>query len=49
MKATQKIVIMSGYGEEETMQRCAELGVVGFISKPFELHAVVTKLHSLLN
>lgn len=49
MKATQKIVIMSGYGEEETMQRCAELGVVGFISKPFELHAVVAKLHSLLN
>jgi PAS domain S-box-containing protein len=47
-KATQKIVIMSGYGEEETMQRCAELGAVGFISKPFELHTVVAKLHSLL-
>ncbi len=49
MKVTQKIVIMSGYGEEETMKRCAELGVVSFISKPFELHAVVAKLHSLLS
>ena len=49
MQATQKIVIMSGYGEEETMKRCAELGVVGFISKPFELHAVIARLHSLLD
>ncbi|MEO6992373.1 MAG: response regulator, partial [Lacunisphaera sp.] len=48
MEATQKIVIMSGYGEEETMKRCAELGAVGFISKPFELHAVIAKLRSLL-
>ena len=44
LKATQKIVIMSGYGEAETMQRCAELGVVGFISKPFELQVIVAKL-----
>ena len=49
LKARQKIIIMSGYGEEETMQRCAELGAVGFISKPFELQAVVTKLQSLLS
>jgi PAS domain S-box-containing protein len=49
LKARQKIIIMSGYGEEETMQRCAELGVVGFISKPFELQAVVAKLQSHLS
>jgi CheY-like chemotaxis protein len=48
LEATQKIVIMSGYGEEETMKRCAELGAVGFISKPFEIQTVVTKLQSLL-
>lgn len=47
LKARQKILVMSGYGEEETMQRCAELGAVGFISKPFELKAVVAKLQSL--
>jgi CheY-like chemotaxis protein len=49
LKATQKIVIMSGYGETETMKRCAELGVVGFISKPFELQVIVAKLKSLLS
>ncbi len=48
LNATQKIVIMSGYGEQETMRRCAELGVVGFVSKPFEIETVVTKLRSLL-
>ena len=48
LKATQKIIIMSGYGEQETMKRCAELGVVAFVSKPFEIETVVTKLRSLV-
>jgi CheY-like chemotaxis protein len=46
--ATQSIVIMSGYGEQETMKRCAELGVVGFVSKPFEIETIITKLRSLV-
>ncbi len=49
LKARQKIVLMSGYSEQETMQRCAELGVDGFISKPFEIFTVITKLQSLLS
>jgi len=48
LEASQKIVIMSGYGEEETMKHCAELGVVAFVSKPFEIETVVTKLRSLI-
>jgi len=48
LDAPQKIIIMSGYSEDETMRRCAELGVVGFIGKPFELPDVVAKLRSYL-
>jgi PAS domain S-box-containing protein len=44
----KKVVVMSGYSEEETMRRCAELGVAAFLRKPFELDAVVAKLQTLL-
>jgi PAS domain S-box-containing protein len=44
--ARQKILVMSGYSEEETMQRCAALGAVGFLRKPFEVQAVVAKLQT---
>jgi len=46
--ARQKIILMSGHSEEEIMKRCAELGAVDFIHKPFEMPAVVAKLQSLL-
>lgn len=48
LKATQKIVIMSGYGEDETMRQCAGLGVTGFVGKPFEINTLVAKLRSML-
>jgi two-component system cell cycle sensor histidine kinase/response regulator CckA len=32
-----RIVVMSGYSESETMQRCATLGISGYLPKPFEL------------
>ena len=44
-----KIVIMSGYSEEESMRRCAVLGVAGFLRKPFELRELVDKLRAHLN
>jgi PAS domain S-box-containing protein len=47
-KVRAKIVIMSGYSEEETMQRCAELGVAGFLRKPFDLRTLLTKLQAHL-
>ena len=48
LDARQKIVVMSGYSEEETMKRCAALGAAGFLRKPFELQTVVAKLKSHL-
>ena len=46
--ARQRIVVMSGYSEEETMQRCTALGAAGFLRKPFELETVMAKLLTYL-
>ena len=36
---------MSGYSEGETMQRCAALGVAGYLPKPFDhRHALTEKI-----
>jgi YesN/AraC family two-component response regulator len=35
---------MSGFSEQEAMQRCAQLGVSEFMSKPFELSVLIEKL-----
>ncbi len=40
----QRVVIMSGFSEQEAMQRCAQLGVSEFLAKPFELAALIEKL-----
>ena len=40
---TQRVVIMSGFSEQEAMQRCAELGVSEFMAKPFEIAALTEK------
>jgi two-component system cell cycle sensor histidine kinase/response regulator CckA len=37
-------IIMSGYSEGETMQRCAELGVAGYLPKPFDVSVLKQKL-----
>jgi CheY-like chemotaxis protein len=39
---------MSGYSEEETMQRFTALGAAGFLRKPFELQAVMSKIQAYL-
>ena len=46
--APLRVVVMSGYSEEETMRRCAELGAVDFLRKPFELQAIVDKVRKHL-
>jgi two-component system, cell cycle sensor histidine kinase and response regulator CckA len=38
------VVVMSGYSEGETMQRCASLGVAGFLPKPFDVAALTARL-----
>ena len=46
--ARQKIIVMSGFSEDETMRRCSALGAVGFLRKPFELQTVIDKLQAHL-
>ena len=43
-----RVIVMSGYSEDETMQRCAELGAVAFLRKPFELPTVIAKVREHL-
>lgn len=33
----QKVILMSGYSENEATHRCMQLGAVAFVQKPFEL------------
>ena len=40
---TQRVIVMSGYSEEDTMRRCAELGASEFMPKPFELETLLGK------
>ncbi len=35
--AQQKVILMSGYSENDATRRCMELGAVAFVQKPFEL------------
>ncbi len=43
-----RALIMSGYSEVETMQRCASLGVAGYLPKPFDVATLTAKLQPLL-
>ena len=46
---TLRVVLMSGYSEGETMQRCSSLGVSGYLPKPFELGSLVERLRPYLS
>jgi CheY-like chemotaxis protein len=39
---------MSGYSEGETMERCASLGVSGYLPKPFNVAALTARLQPYL-
>jgi len=43
INSTQRVIVMSGYSEEDTMRRCAELGATEFMPKPFELATLLGK------
>ena len=45
---SHRILVMSGYSEQETKQRCADLGTVGFLHKPFDLDDLLAKIQALL-
>ena len=44
LNARVPVVIMSGYSESETMKRSANLGVSGFIQKPFEIEPLLAAI-----
>ena len=43
LNPTQRVIVMSGYSEQDTMRRCADLGVHEFMAKPFELTTLMAK------
>jgi len=44
MNPRPPVIIMSGYGESETMKRSTDLGVAGFIQKPFEIATLLERV-----
>ena len=44
----QRVVLMSGYSEQHSMARCAELGVSDFVGKPFDVETLLRKLQPFL-
>lgn len=38
---TAKVILMSGYSENDSTRRCLELGAVAFVQKPFELDTLL--------
>ena len=46
--ATQRVILMSGFSERATVERCRALGVTDFVAKPFELQGLMTKLQPLV-
>ena len=44
----QPVILMSGYSETHTMQRCADLGIVRFIQKPFEVGTLLAAAKDFL-
>lgn len=47
MKPDLKVILYSGYNEQEASQRFAALGIDGFLQKPFNLAALKEKLQSI--
>ncbi len=46
--ARQPVILMSGYSETETMLRSTNLGIAGFIQKPFEVTTLLAKAKPFL-
>lgn len=44
----QRVVVMTGYTENEAVNRCEALGISAFVRKPFEMSALLEKLRTTL-
>jgi CheY-like chemotaxis protein len=43
----QRVLVMSGYSDQDIVRRCTALGLTDFIAKPFELPTLLKKLQSI--
>jgi len=48
LRPDQKVLIVSGYSETERMEKALELGVRGYIKKPYTLEEIAATLHKEL-
>ena len=48
IKPDVKVILSSGYNEQEVTQRLADKGLAGFIQKPYTLEELRKKLNDLL-
>jgi CheY-like chemotaxis protein len=48
IRPNAKVILCSGYAEDDLKRRFAGLGAADFIQKPFKLRALVRKLHATL-
>lgn len=44
-----RVILMSGYAEEDVRRRGAELAEVDFLQKPFDIHALAHALRRVLD
>ncbi|HEY0946030.1 MAG TPA: response regulator [Opitutaceae bacterium] len=44
-----RVVLMSGYNEQETTQRFVGRGLAGFVPKPFSAQALLRRVHDILS
>jgi CheY-like chemotaxis protein len=49
LNARQPVIMMSGYSEADMMARSLNLGIAGFIQKPFEIEAFLAKIRPFLS
>ena len=49
LNARQPVIMMSGYSEPDMLNSSANLGIAGFIQKPFELEVFLAKIRPFLS
>lgn len=47
-KPQQKVMIMTAYGEENILEQAIDLGAYDYVSKPFDLFELSTKIQNIL-
>lgn len=48
IKPTQTVIMMTAYGEEDIVEQAIHSGAAGYISKPFDLYELSSKVEKVL-